>query len=109
MERRHLLEQLSVLEARLGGLVGGAVEQVVAGDAEGVGEALEGVGGGSGLAALVAADQIGVQSDELGELGVTTLQAVDALDRVLEVTFDLGAAPAAAASTPSDRRATSSR
>ena len=55
----ELLEELAVLEAGLGGLVGGAVEQVIAGDAEGVGEALEGVGGGLGLAVLVAADEIG--------------------------------------------------
>jgi len=36
----ELLEELAVLEAGLGGLVGGVVEEVIAGDAEGVGEAL---------------------------------------------------------------------
>jgi len=54
-------------EAGLGGLVFGALDEEVGGDAEGVGEALEGVAGGTRLAALVAADVVVVQIDQGAE------------------------------------------
>ena len=72
-ELLHLLEhveQLAVLEVGAGGLVDGSFEQVVARDAENVGHALEGVRGGTGETALVAANVGVVDPDALAEDGL---------------------------------------
>lgn len=63
-------EEFGIAEAVLGGGVGGAFEEVVAGNAEGVSEALEGVASGSADAAFVAADVCVVNADEFAELGL---------------------------------------
>ena len=63
-------EELAVLEVGAGGVLGITLEQVVGRDAEHVGEALEGGGGGEGAAALVAADVGVVKLDQLTELGL---------------------------------------
>ena len=65
-----LPEQLAIFEVSLCGVSGGTLKQVVAGDPENVGEALEGVGRGAGDTALVATDVGVVEINFLTELAL---------------------------------------
>ena len=69
MDGAELLEEFAVGEV-VGDRVGPAGHQVVGGGVEGAREALDGLGGGLGLVALVAADLDVGHRDALGELGL---------------------------------------
>ena len=68
LDELEVREEVLVAQLRAGVLVGGAGDEEVPGDAEGVGHAREDVGGGDGALVLVAADLGVVDAGGAGEV-----------------------------------------